>query len=101
LNQEVQQVYVQRVAADEARPETCRFLFVQMTFKDRSLGLIEVNADTGFGYQVDVELTGSDGSIRTAPAPAPTVRKAGRQSQTIDEDWLVRFDTAYIHEIQA
>ena len=101
LNQEVQQVYVQRVAADTSKPETCRFLSVQMTFKDGSLGLIEVNADSGYGYQVNVELTGSDGSIHTAPAPAPTVRKAGQQFQAIDKDWLVRFDTAYIHEVQS
>jgi myo-inositol 2-dehydrogenase/D-chiro-inositol 1-dehydrogenase len=101
LNQEVQQVYVQRVVADEARPETCRFLSVQMMFKDGSLGFIEVNADSGYGYQVDVELTGSDGSIRTAQSPAPTVKKTGQQFQIIDADWLVRFDTAYIYEIQA
>ena len=101
LSQEVQHVYVQRIAAAENQPETCRFLSIHMTFKDGSLGFIEVNADSGFGYQVDVELTGSEGSIRTAPSPAPTVKKAGQQFQTIDEDWLVRFDTAYIHEIQA
>jgi myo-inositol 2-dehydrogenase/D-chiro-inositol 1-dehydrogenase len=101
LNQEVAEVYVRRVAAVETQPETCRLLLVQLTFKDGALGLIEVNADSGYGYQVDVELTGSAGSIRTAPASAPTVRKAGQQFQTIDEDWLVRFDAAYIYEVQA
>lgn len=101
LDQEVAEVYVRWVAADETQPETCRLLLVQLTLKDGALGLIEVNADSGYGYQVDVELTGSEGSIRTAPAAAPTVRKAGRQFQPIDEDWLVRFDTAYIYEVQA
>ena len=71
LNQEIAQVYVQRVVADAARPETCRLLLVQLTFQDGSLGFIEVNADSSYGYQVDVELTGSDGSIRTARAAAP------------------------------
>ncbi|MCB9079796.1 MAG: Gfo/Idh/MocA family oxidoreductase [Anaerolineaceae bacterium] len=101
LNQEIAQVYVQRVVADAARPETCRLLLVQLTFQDGSLGFIEVNADSSYGYQVDVELTGSDGSIRTARAAAPMVRQAGREFQSIDEDWLVRFDVAYVYEVQA
>ncbi|MBI1879439.1 MAG: Gfo/Idh/MocA family oxidoreductase [Chloroflexi bacterium] len=100
LNQEVAQVYVQRVAADETRPETCRLLLIQMTFKNGSLGLIEVNADSGYGYQVDVELTGDQGFARTAPGPAPVVRQAGKQFQTIASDWLERFEAAYIYEVQ-
>jgi myo-inositol 2-dehydrogenase/D-chiro-inositol 1-dehydrogenase len=101
LQQEVTQVFVQRVAANDAQPETCRFLLVQMTLTDGSLGVIEVNADSGYGYQVDVELTGSQGSVRTSPALTPVVRQARRQFRTIPEDWLVRFDTAYIAEVQA
>lgn len=98
---EIAEVYVQRVVADQAQPETCRLLLVQMRFTDGSLGQIEVNADSGYGYQVDVELTGAQGSIRTAPASAPIVRKAGQQFKLIDPDWLVRFEMAYIHEVQA
>ena len=101
MNQAVQHVYVQRVVADESRPETGRFVAIQLTFKNGCLGLIEVNAESNFGYQVDVELTGSEGSISTAPAPAPTIKIAGQQSQAIDPDWLARFETAYIHEVQA
>ncbi|MCB0212187.1 MAG: Gfo/Idh/MocA family oxidoreductase [Anaerolineae bacterium] len=101
LNQEIAQVYVQRVVADTSRPETCRLLLVQLTFQDGSLGFIEVNADSSYGYQVDVDLVGSDGSIRTARAAASTVRKAGQEFQAIDEDWLVRFDVAYVYEVQA
>lgn len=100
LNQEVAQVYTQWVTAEKTRPETCRLLLVQMVFKDGTLGVIEMNADSNFGYQVDVALTGSQGSARTAPASAPTVKQTRKQFQTIDPDWLVRFDTAYIREAQ-
>ena len=101
LNQEVAEVYVRRVAAVETLPETCRLLLVQLTFKDGSLGQIEVNDDSNYGYQVDVELTGTQGSVHTSPAAAPIVRQASKQFQTIDEDWLVRFEAAYIYEVQA
>jgi myo-inositol 2-dehydrogenase/D-chiro-inositol 1-dehydrogenase len=101
LNQEIAQVYTQWVRAEATRPETCRLLLVQMVFKDGTLGVIEMNADSNYGYQVDVELTGSQGSARTAPASAPTVKQTRQQFQTIDPDWLVRFDAAYIREAQA
>lgn len=101
LRQEVAQVYAQRVAADETRPETCRLVLIQLAFKDSSLGLIEVNADSNYGYQVDVELTGTLGAARTSPAAAPIVRQSCKQFQTIAPDWLVRFDAAYIREAQA
>jgi myo-inositol 2-dehydrogenase/D-chiro-inositol 1-dehydrogenase len=100
LNQEIAQVYTQWVRAEKTRPETCRLLLVQMVFRDGTLGLIEMNADSNFGYQVDVALTGSQGSARTAPASAPTVKQARKQFQTIDPDWLVRFEAAYIRETQ-
>ena len=101
LQQEVEQVYIKRVVGDAAKPETCRLLVTQLTFNNGCLGVIEVNAESGFGYQVDVELTGSVGSIRTARSPAPIIRAAGQEYQAIDDDWLTRFDLAYIYEIQA
>jgi myo-inositol 2-dehydrogenase/D-chiro-inositol 1-dehydrogenase len=100
LNQEVAQVYTQWVTAEKTRPETCRLLLVQMVFKDGTLGVIEMNADSNFGYQVDVALTGSQGAARTAPASAPTVKQTRKQFQTIDPDWLVRFEAAYLREAQ-
>lgn len=101
MRQEVESVYVQRVVSDPARPETCRFLLTQLAFKNGSLGLLEVNAESGFGYQVDVELTGAKGSVRTPRAAWATVRTAGQEWQGIDDDWLMRFELAYIYEVQA
>ncbi len=101
LQEEVEQVYVRRVVSDPARPETCRMLITQLTFRNGSLGLLEVNAEAPFGYRVDVELTGSKASVRTPRAIWPTMSTKGQEWQGIDDDWLMRFDLAYIYEVQA
>jgi myo-inositol 2-dehydrogenase/D-chiro-inositol 1-dehydrogenase len=100
LNKEIAQVYTQWVRGDAARPETCRLLLGHLVFKDGTLGVIEMNSDTGYGYQVDVEITGTTGSARTSPASAPVVKQSRKQFQPIDPDWLVRFDEAYKREVQ-
>lgn len=100
LKQEVAQVYTQWVRDVADRPETCRLFMGQMAFKDGALGVIEMNTATGYGYQVDVEITGVAGSARTSPASAPVVKQSRKRFQAIDPDWLVRFDEAYKREVQ-
>jgi myo-inositol 2-dehydrogenase/D-chiro-inositol 1-dehydrogenase len=100
LQQEFTQVYTQWVRDAVDRPETCRLFLGQMAFKDGTLGVIEMNTATGYGYQVDVEITGVAGSARTSPASAPVVKQRRKQFQPIDPDWLVRFDEAYKREVQ-
>jgi len=101
LQDEVERVYVQRVVSDRAGADTCRMLVTQLTFRSGSLGVLEVNAEAPFGYRVDVELTGTKASVRTPGAVWPTMMTAGKEWKYIDDDWLMRFDQAYIHEIQA
>ena len=100
LGQEFARVYAQWVRDVADRPETCRLFLGQMAFGDGSLGAIEMNTATGYGYQVDVEITGTCGSARTSPAPAPVIKRGRKQFQPIDPDWLVRFDDAYCREAQ-
>jgi myo-inositol 2-dehydrogenase/D-chiro-inositol 1-dehydrogenase len=101
MGQEIAGVYVQWVAAHPERPGTCRFLVVQMTFQNNALGTIECNADSGYGYEVCVEITGESGSARTAPTSSPTLHQSGTISQAIDRHWSKRFNTAYLDEMRA
>jgi myo-inositol 2-dehydrogenase/D-chiro-inositol 1-dehydrogenase len=101
LERDVARVYSQWVRDVADRPETCRLFMGQMAFSDGTLGVIEMNTATGYGYQVDVEITGTTGSAHTSPAPAPVVKQSRRQFQSIDPDWLVRFDDAYLREVDA
>ena len=101
IEDEVESVYVQPIAANPQHPESCRFALIQMTFKNGSLGVIEMNADAGYGYEVIVEVVGERGSARTTGLQSAVIRRSGTRSQTVEPDWLVRFDTAYIKEVQA
>jgi myo-inositol 2-dehydrogenase/D-chiro-inositol 1-dehydrogenase len=101
MGQEIAGVYVQWVPAHLERPETCRLLVIQMTFCDGALGTIECNADSGYGYEVCVEIAGELGSARTAPAGSPALRRSGAVSQAVERHWAKRFNAAYLNEVQA
>ncbi|MCA9966554.1 MAG: Gfo/Idh/MocA family oxidoreductase [Anaerolineales bacterium] len=101
MQQEVTQVYSQVVPSDPTRPETCRLLLTHMRFANGGLGLIEVNAEAGYGYQVNVELTGSAGTTSTPRPAAALVKTVGQEWLEIEPNWLVRFEVAYIAEVQA
>jgi myo-inositol 2-dehydrogenase/D-chiro-inositol 1-dehydrogenase len=101
MGEEIASVHVQWVAAHPERLGTCRLLVVQMTFQSHALGTIEWNGNSGYGYEVHVEVTGELGSARTAPRSSPTVRQSGAASQAIDQHWSKRFNSAYLDEVQA
>ena len=97
MGEEIASVYVQHMAANASKPNTCRLLVIHLTFRNGSLGVIEVNSDAGYGY----EITGELGQIRTTTLSNPIVRRSGTRRQSIETDWLTRFDTAYFNEMQS
>ncbi len=98
---DVERVFAQVVPADPNRPGTCRLLVVQMTMAGGGIATVEVNSESGYGYEVFVEAVGTEGSARTTSLTAPVVRSAGSAARAVEPDWLQRFDTAYVLEIQA
>ena len=101
MGQEIVQVYVRHVPNAPERPETCRLLVVQLTFRDGSLGILQVNSEAGYGYEVDVEITGETGQVTTTALTSPVVRRSGGLSQAIEPEWNSRFDRAYLAEMQS
>ena len=101
MDEEISSVYVQSVASDVSKTNTCRLLVIHLTFRNGSLGLIEVNSDSGYGYEVNVEITGELGQIRTTTLSNPIVRRSGNRRQSIETSWLARFDAAYLSEMQS
>ncbi len=97
---DIAEVMARSVPIADDRPDSCRLLLVQLMFERGGVGTIEVNADSGYGYEVMVEITGETGLVTSAQAPKPTIRDQGAISAPIAPDWLERFEQAYIDEIR-
>jgi myo-inositol 2-dehydrogenase/D-chiro-inositol 1-dehydrogenase len=90
----------------EATPQTSAEVLINSAVHDFYsarwlLGQEVAEIYSGFGYEVGVEITGSKGVVSTAPHPTPLVRHDGEIRQRVDPDWLERFASAYILEVQA
>lgn len=101
MQSEVDCTFAQYVVAAAGQPESCRMVSIQLKLNNGTLAVLEVNTDSGYGYEVDIEITGTTGSIKTDSIQSPIVRSSSTRGQFIDSDWLGRFDTAYIIETQA
>ena len=101
MGEEVVRVYASYVPYSLDRPDTARLLLIQLTFQSGAVGHIECNMEAGYGYEVDVKLTGETGSAETNALQSAVVRHANQRGQWIEQDWLQRFDAAYIHEARA
>ena len=83
MGAEISQVFVQWAKAEPARPRSARYAIVQLAFADGAIGTLEWNGDSGYGYEIVVEITGETGSARRPSATA--ARRCGR---------VARFPTA-------
>ena len=104
LGREVAAVFAQCVpgaSGASGAPDSCRLAQIQLTLDDGSLAAIVVNADSGYGYEVEVEVTGELGTVRSPQGSHPLVRRAGTSGQAVEGDWLIRFQEAYVAELRA
>ncbi|MHA1565286.1 MAG: Gfo/Idh/MocA family protein, partial [Alphaproteobacteria bacterium] len=98
MGDDIVRVMAQSVPFGPDKPESCRLLHLQLWFKNGAMGSILVNADSGYGYEVAVEITGETGMARTQSLGSPVVRgggqagHAGQAGQAVEPDWLVRFE---------
>lgn len=97
---EVERAYVQWVPTDRNRPRSARLADLQLALADGAIGSLEYNGDSGYGYEVTVEVTGETGTITTADHPSPALRHSGSRSSAITPNWPERFAQAYIDEVQ-
>lgn len=97
---EVTQVYVEHIPAVSSDPESCRLALIQMTFAGGGMAVVEMNVDAGYGYEVAINVTAESGSIGADGLSGTIVRQQQRAAQSVDPDWLVRFDLAYRTEAQ-
>ena len=101
LGEEIAEIHVRGVALHPERSTELNLQLITLSFDGGALATIEVARDTGFGYEVGVEVTGSSGIVSTPRHHGPIVRRAGEIRQGLDPDWLERFSEAYISEVRA
>jgi len=101
LEDEISEVYVRGTTIHPERSDQLDLQLITMAMAGGAIASIEVNKDSGFGYEVGVEISGSHGMVTTAPHHTPVVRQDGHMRQAVEPDWLERFAVAYIREVQA
>ena len=98
---EINSVYAQRIPAHVDRLDTSRLVTIHLNYDDGSLGIIQCNAASGYGYEVDVEITCETGVAHTHSLSSPLVKSNNLFGQWIEASWLQRFEQAYAIEAQA
>ncbi len=98
---EISQVMAQSVPSQPDMPDSSRLVQLQLWFRKGSIGNIVANMESGYGYEVVVEITGDTGMGRTQSLGSPMVRGNGQAGRAVEPDWLERFDVAYVLEMQA
>jgi len=99
-NQKLKEVKTQNSWGGNSSEEiSTRLVLMQFRFKNGSLGTIEVDIDDNYGYEVVVEISGEIGTLRTPSLVTPILRKGHTASQSVEKDWLLRFNEAYKKEL--
>ncbi|MEM7534709.1 MAG: Gfo/Idh/MocA family oxidoreductase [Chloroflexota bacterium] len=101
MGDDVTRAYASYIPGDAEHPLTARFVAIQLTFGNGGLGTIECNSESGYGYEVDVKITGETGSVETNPRQSAVIHHGNARRQWVEADWLQRFEVAYIDEVRA
>lgn len=99
MGEEIAEVFTRWVASDPGNPRSARYAIIHVAFDSGAIGTLEWSGDSGYGYEVEVEITGEKGAARTTGVHSPLLRQAGARSQAISPDWPQRFYDAYVEEL--
>ncbi len=102
LSQEIEEVYVRGATTDARLDKTVWDLqIIQLTMSGGCLATIEVYVNAKYGFEVGVEIVGTQGTAQTGLTAPSLIRSQLALTQPIEEDWLQRFDPAYLTELQS
>ena len=101
MGEEISRVYVQWVAAQPEQPSSSRYVIIQVAFTSGAIGTLEWSGDSGYGYEVEVEIVGETGTAQTASNTSTILRQSGTMSRSITPNWPERFSDAYLDEMEA
>ena len=61
---------------------------------------VEVFVNCRYGYDVRCEVVGSEGTVSMDNPSTSSLLRAGGRAEAVPADWRVRFDLAYLEEMQ-
>lgn len=101
LGREIEAVHVHGTNTPAASDDEVMDLqMIQLELGGGCLASIEVYVNAGYGYEVDLEIVGDEGTIHMAPAGAPVLRRQRYAGHPVEGDWLERFPEAYVLEMR-
>ena len=100
MGEEIVRVFTQWVRAEPDEPRSARFAAVQLQFASGAIGSMVWNGDSGYGYEVTLEVVGERGAARSASHASPILRRGATIAQAVPPNWPQRFSQAYIDEAQ-
>ena len=101
MGEEIVRVQTAYIPSAPDHPESARFVMAQLQYRSGALGTLECNSEAGYGYEVMVSITGETGVAQTSPLQSPVVRHSNARRQWVEQDWLQRFQVAYLNEAHA
>jgi len=102
LGEEIEEVYAQGVnTAPKLGEDVLDLQLIQFSTTGGRLGTIETTVVSGYGYEVGVEVVGELGTVQIAPPSGAEVRRDRMVYQGVEEDWLQRFNEAYVIELRS
>lgn len=101
LDAEISEVDAVGIPHDPSTADVMGLQVMSLRMSSGAVAVIEVNADSGFGYEVGVEVVGSEGVVTTPPPPSPVLRAGDSIGQPSSTNWLDLFEPAYVLELEA
>ncbi len=99
--EDVHEVMVHAVRSrDLFVPDTADLFVIALRVGTRKLASIEVAMAVEYGYDIEAGLVGTQGVAETQQPDVALVRRANQRGFTFPNDWLERFQIAYLAELQ-
>ncbi len=101
MGQEVREVFVRGL---RTRPHysanTFDLLLLSMSLSNDALALVEASLSVEYGYDIAAQVVCERGVAESSPPDGALIRRNQQRSVAIPFDWLERFQTAYVTEVQ-
>jgi myo-inositol 2-dehydrogenase/D-chiro-inositol 1-dehydrogenase len=101
LGQEVEEVFVRGVRSRASfGSDTLDAMMLHLQMSGACMASLEATQAVEYGYEIAAEVICERGTAETIQPDLAMVRKGQQRSLAVLEDWLQRFQTAYVTELK-